>query len=89
MQKLLNNSSSHKNSEAHSGSVQGTTPGAASDLFKGHFEFVFVQVSEAVEWFWQNRSVLLLRVHNIFFHQEDNRVPVCCFRYHEDFGVRH
>ena len=55
----------------------------------GHFEFVFVQVSEAVEWFWQNRSVLLLRVHNIFFHQEDNRVPVCCFRYHEDFGVRH
>ena len=36
MQKLLNNSSSHKNSEAHSGSVQGTTPGASSDLFKGH-----------------------------------------------------
>ena len=36
MQKLLNNSSFHKNSEAHSGSVQGTTPGAASDLFKGH-----------------------------------------------------
>ena len=36
MQKLLNNSSFHKNSEAPSGSVQGTTPGAASDLFKGH-----------------------------------------------------
>lgn len=36
MQKLLNNSSSLKNSEAHSGSVQGTTPRAASDLFKGH-----------------------------------------------------
>ena len=36
MQKLLNNSSFHKNSEAHSGSVQGTSPGAASDLFKGH-----------------------------------------------------